>query len=1086
MKKTIVGAGGGGGKGGGGGSGHVPVEAPDSLQSKAYAHVMDVVCEGEIEGLADGLKSVYLDGTPIENTDGSMNFSGVVFDSRVGTQDQDYLPGFTSVENEVTVGVEVTKSAMVDVGVVRTITNESVDAIRVRISIPQLTRQNTENGDLVGSEVTYFIELQSDGGGYEEVVRDTVIGKSTSKYERSYRVELEGPGPWDIRVRRQTLNSLSVAVQNRTIWESYAEIIDGKLRYPNSALAAITVDASQFSQVPTRGYDLKLLKIKIPSNATVRDDGSLTYDGAWDGTFQVAWSSNPAWVMYDLLTAERYGLGNFIPENHVDKWSLYAIGVYCDELIDDGFGGTEPRFSCNIYFQSRAEAFRVIQDLASVFRGMPYWAEGVITVVQDAPADATHLFTPSNVADGLFTYSGSSARSRHTVAIVTWNDPTDLYRQKVEYVEDQLGIARYGVIETQITALGCTSQGQANRLGKWLLYSEQYQTEVVSFKTGLGGVTCRPGQVIKIADPSRAGSRRGGRISSATTSAVTIDQELSIDALSHTLSVLLPDGSIETRQLTGVTGFVLDVATPFSVAPDPQSIWMIASATVEAQQFKIVSILEAEDGTYEVSALAHDPDKYDGVELGLKIEPPSISSLSSIPDAPSNLSITETLYSVNADVRVKVTISWNYVSGATRYVVQYQRDSNNITVLPETSSNEIEILNAEPGVYSVSVYAVNSLGIRSAPSTATKEVLGRSAPPASVQSFSLIPLAGVAYLSWEQSTDLDVLIGGSVRIRYSSDILDPVWKSSVDIIPALPGTATRVQCPALPGVYMAKFVDSSGVASNEEASIVTTVPEPLALNVVETITESPAFDGVMTDMVYTSEFGGGLTLSAGGYFDDIVDFDEVLSVDYSGGIATSGTYDFDGSVDLGEVFPSRVTASIKVSAVDVADAIDQRLNNMDEWLDLDGEFIDDVNAELFMQTTLDDPSDIGAEWTEWKRFFVGEYAARGFRFQLRATSTDSSHNIIIQTLAVTVDMPDRVVNIYGIASGASTYSVLFDQPFHETPSIGITAYNLNSGDYSTISSETRSGFDIVFRDSGGNAVSRNFDVLAKGYGRQVS
>ncbi len=753
-RKVIHGAGGGGGKGGGGGTAHIPVESADSLQSKAFARVMDLICEGEIGGLVAELQSVYLDGTPIQNPNGSMNFSGITFESRVGTQDQDYITQFPLIENEVAVGVQVTKTADVDVGVVRTVTNESVDAIRVRISIPTLTYQNPGSGDLGGTDVEYFIELQSDGGGYEEVVRDVVIGKTTSKYERSYRVELEGPGPWDIRVRRATLDSEEANLQNRTVWESYTEIIDGKLRYPNSAICAMQVDSSQFTSIPTRGYDVKLLKIQIPSNATVQDDGSLTYDGVWDGTFQTAWSANPAWCFYDLLTNTRYGLGHFIDAELVDKWALYTIGQYCDTLVDDGFGGTEPRFLCNLYLQSRGEAFRVLQDMASIFRGLVYWAEGSITVVQDSPADASHLFTPANVVDGLFHYSGSSAKTRHTVAIVTWNDPDNLYQQQVEYVEDQDAIARYGVIETEVAAFGCTSQGQANRLGRWLLYSERYQTETVTFKTGMGGSICRPGEVIQVADPTRAGSRRGGRVSSATINVVTVDQNLdSIVAAQHTISLAMPDGTVETKQILEIDGFDVTVATesggdPFSDEAISAAVWMVQSNEVDSQQFKVLSIIEAEDGSYEVTALSHDPDKFDAVELGLKIEPQSISSLSSIPEAPSGLTITETLYAVGADVRVKVTISWNYVTGATGYMVQWQRDSGNIISMPETSLNEVEILNAEPGFYSVTVYATNSLGQRSEGSSATKEILGRAGSPTSVLGFSLMPLAGVAYLSW--------------------------------------------------------------------------------------------------------------------------------------------------------------------------------------------------------------------------------------------------------------------------------------------------------------------------------------------------
>jgi len=505
MTNKLIRGSGGGGKGGGGG-GRVAVESPDSLRSKAFARVLDLISEGEIVGLVDGAKSIYLDETPLQNEDGSYNFQGVELVTRTGTQSQSYVPGFPAVENETGVGVEVKASA----SVTRQISNPEIDAIRVRVSIPQLTEQNISNGDLLGASVEYAIDVQSNGGGFVTYLTDTVSGKTTSKYERSYRVELTGSAPWDIRVRRITPDSTKAALQNKTFWESYTEIIDAKLRYPNSALVGIKIDSSQFNNVPRRAYDVKLLKVRVPTNY---DPVNRTYTGIWNGSFKVEWTDNPAWCFYDLLTNDRYGLGGLIDQTQVDKWALYSVARYCDELVPDGFGGTEPRFTCNIYIQSRAEAYRVIQDMASIFRGMVYWQSGAVTVSQDAPADPVYLFTPANVVGGNFVYSGSSAKARHTVALVSWNDPEDFYRQKVEYVEDAAGIARYGIIQTNITAIGCSSRGQANRVGRWLLYSEQSEAEVVVFKTGMEGAVARPGQIIQVADPVRGGARRGGRYS---------------------------------------------------------------------------------------------------------------------------------------------------------------------------------------------------------------------------------------------------------------------------------------------------------------------------------------------------------------------------------------------------------------------------------------------------------------------------------------------------------------------------------------------------------------------------------------------
>jgi predicted phage tail protein len=1068
---------GGGGKGGGGGSARVPEEEKDSLKSRAYAKVLDLISEGPIVGLVSGLKSVFLDDTPIQNASGQNNFSGLKMDFRSGTQDQTYIPQFAETQNEIGVGIEIIEATPI----IRSFTNPNLDAVRVRISVPQLTFQDGETGDLQGTRVTLRFHLQSNGGGYTTVFTDSIIGKSTSKYERQYEVRLVGDPPWDIKVERMTDDSDTVRLQNKTYFESYTEVVDSKLRYPNSALVGIQIDSTQFQSIPSRAYEIKGLEVQIPSNY---NPVTRAYDGVWDGGFQIAWTNNPAWIFYDLLTNERYGLGRFITADHVDKWGLYTIAQYCDELVPDGFGSTEPRYTCNVYIQSRQEAISLLQSLASNFNAMIYWSGGVITLSQDAPRDAAYLFTPANVVDGLFTYSGASAKAKHSVALVTWNDPSDFYRQKVEYVEDQESIDQFGYVETQVVAYGCTSRGQANRYGRWLLYTERAQSEVVSFKTGLEASLCRPGQIIKIQDPSRAGSRLGGRIVAATLNTITIDQDVDFIVDQSTMSVMLSDGTVEDRLILFSVGRVVTLASNLSSVPQTNSVWLVQLANVEPQYFRVLTVAESNGAEYEVTAIAHNPDKFAAIEQGLVLVERPISTLSIEPAAPTGLQITETLYEVNGTVRVKVTISWNVVQYATSYLVQYKLDTGNLVVLPETGSNEVEIFDAEPGEYTANVTAISSIGIESLASTITKTVVGKALPPGTVQGFSMIPQANMAYLSWDKSTDLDVLIGGSVRIRYSSQI-NGIWKEAVDIAPGLSGSATRAQVPLLPGTYLAKFIDSSGNASMAAASISTTVPEYFNLNVVETLNESPSFPGVKTSMEYNADLLG-LVISPDQLVDDIPDVDAVTSWDFAGGVAPTGEYEFQDVVDLGQVYTSRVTASIDVASVDVADTIDFRLALIDTWTDLDGDNIDDVNAELFLATTEDDPASMGAVWTEWKRFFVGDYSARGLKFKLVATAESDYHNIIIKTLAVTVDMPDRDEKFNNVASGTSTYTVTYAKPFKETPSVGITAYNMNSGDYWVISNNTVSGFDILFKNSGGSNVNRTFDVLARGYGRKLN
>ena len=667
----IIGAGGGGK--GGGGSARVAQEAPDSLRSKAYARVVDLVCEGEIEGLAAGLQSVYLDDTPIQNPDGSYNFTGVTLETRPGTQQQSYIPGFSSVENEVAVGVECKSSQPV----VRSINDPDVDAVRIKVSIPTLSLQDTTNGDLNGTSVSYAIDVQARGAGYVQFLADTVSGKTTSRYQRSYYIPLTGTGPWDVRLRRITADSTQTSLQNKTFLESYTEVIESKLRYPNSALMALRVDASQFTSIPRRSYDLKLLRVRIPSNYFPE---TRSYNGVWDGTFKVAWTDNPAWCFYDLVTNTRYGLGSLIPESQVDKWALYRVARYCDELVPDGLGGYEPRFTCNLYLQSREQAYKVVQDMASIFRGMAYWSGGAITVTQDAPQDPVYQFTAANVLGGEFAYQGSSAKARHTVALVNWVDPDDFYRQKVEYVEDMAGIARYGVVQADVVAMGCTSRGQANRVGKWLLYSEQSESEIITFHTGLEGAVVRPGDVIKVADSSRSGLRLGGRIAAATTVSVTLDQDL--PAGSWRISVLLPTGAVEERQVGSLSGRMVGVTSAFSTAPQVGAIWVLASTQVETQLFRVVQVAESEPGIHEVTALAHNPSKYDAIEQGLALQPRDITVLSTTPMAPTGLSVTESLYRVKDQALVLIQVGWEQVFGALEYQVSYRVNGGNTVTLP--------------------------------------------------------------------------------------------------------------------------------------------------------------------------------------------------------------------------------------------------------------------------------------------------------------------------------------------------------------------------------------------------------------------
>lgn len=992
--KTIRGSGG-GGKGGDGGA-RVAVESPDSLRSKQYARVLDLVSEGEIGGLVNGLKSVYLDDTVVQNSDGSFNFTGVTIATRTGTQSQSYIPGFQSVEAEVAVGIVVKYG----VPVVRSVSNANANALRVTVSVPQLTSQNVSNGDISGTAVDIAIDLQTNGGGYVETVLDTISGKTTSRYQRAYRIELTGTGPWDIRVRRITADSTSSVLQNATYWDSYTEIIDAHLTYPNSALVALSVDAEKFRTIPRRGYDMYGILVRIPSNY---NPITRVYTGIWDGTFTIAWTDNPAWCFYDLLTSQRYGLGSFISASQVDKWALYSIGKYCDAMVSDGFGGFEPRFTCNIYLQTREEAYNVIQTFASIFAGLAYWASGSITATQDAPSDPIALFTPANVINseaGAFSYTGSSIKSRHTVALVTWNDPSDRYRQKVEYVEDIEGITNYGIIQTEVVAIGCSSRGQAHRFGRRILFAERMETEVISFKTGLDGLSVSPGEVIQTTDPVRAGVRLGGRFISATNLSVVIDAPVTISVgKTYTLWAVLPDGTVESRAVTtgASTADTLTVSPAFTTAPQALAVWVLAASDLTPETWRVISVEEVDKTKAVITALEYRADKYAAIEQDLILEPLRTSQLDARQSVPADFLITESLYLVSATVvGTRITASWS--GNASFYELQYRRSGNNWLTL-STSSPSVDIQPADPGTYEFILTAINSVGSRSQNVTASKEIHGKTTPPVAVSGFSIIKSSGIGIAQWTAHPDLDVQIGGIIVIRHSMLTSGATWNQGV-IVEEFPGGLISGIVPLITGTYMAKAQDSSGNYSASEVSFVATEGMITGFTTVHTSTQHPAFYGVKTNTLVVA---GELQLEAAELFDSAEMFDAADLFDGVGDVVPLGSYEFNSVIDLATIVTRRWESDIAVFSFDTSDLFDAEslFDNLDSF---DGDMIESCDATLYISLTDDDPA--GAPiWKPYVPFFVGDFTSRAARLRLDLTTTNSSNNIRISQLKVDVKIP---------------------------------------------------------------------------------
>ncbi len=746
--RNIIGYGG----GKGGGSSSTPTEAPDSLHSVAYARVLDLVSEGEIAGLVNGLQSIFLEGTPLANADGTLNFQNVAIDFRPGTQDQDAIPGFPSVENETAVGVELTATTPW----VRAVTNTQLSAVRVQLSVPALSRADTSTGNITGYRVEYAIDLAVDGGAPQQVLVTAFDGKKSSKYARTHRIELPpAKAGWTIRVRRVTPNANSGTIADVTRIESIAEVIDAKLRYPNSALIGVRVDARQFSSVPTRSYHLRGRIIRVPSNY---DAFTRTYTGLWDGTFQVAYSNNPAWVFYDIVLHRRCGLGDRVSADMVDKWALYQIGQYCDELVPDGRGGQEPRFTCNCYLQQRNDAYPVLQDLAGVFRGMAYWAASNVVAVADMPSTASYLFHPGNVIDGRFTYAGSARRARKTVALVSWNDPADRYIAKVCPVLDEEGIARYGIQQAEVTAFGCTSQGQANRVGQWILLTSRLETETVTFRVGLDAAVVMPGSIVEVADPARAGRANGGRVRSVDGRTVVLDRPVLV-AEGDTLLVNLPDGTAQRRTVSRVDGLSLTVSADWSQPVQPEAVWSVESADLKTQLFRVVSVREDEGLTFEISALEYNPSKFAAIDHGTRIEARPVSVLPpSVQPPPTDVTLS-TYSAIDQGIAITtMVIDWQPAASAVAYTVEWRRDNGEWVTAGRTGSQSIEVRSIYAGTYVARVRAINALDVASLPAySAETRLTGKTSLPPVVGTLIATAIVFGIRLDWAFPTGpLDV------------------------------------------------------------------------------------------------------------------------------------------------------------------------------------------------------------------------------------------------------------------------------------------------------------------------------------------
>lgn len=695
------------GRKGGSSSSRTPTEQPDDLQSVAKAKILVALGEGEFAGQLTG-KDIYLDGTALENADGSQNFSGVTWEFRAGTQAQKYIQGIPGTENEISVGTEVSSAT----AWTRTFTNTQLSAVRLRLKWPSLFKQE-DDGDLVGYSVNYAIDLQTDGGTWQTVLNTSVTGKTTSGYERSHRIDLPQAGStWTIRLRKITSDANSAKIGDTMMLQSFTEVIDAKLRYPNTALLYVEFDSSQFNgSIPQISCEPRGRVIRVPDTY---DPETRTYSGTWTGAFKWAWTDNPAWIFYDLVVSDRFGLGHRLTAANIDKWTLYQVAQYCDQMVPDGKGGngTEPRYTCNVYIQDRNDAYTVLRDFAAIFRGMTYWGGDQIVALADMPRDVDYSYTRANVVGGRFTYSSSTTKSRYTTALVSWSDPGNAYADAMEPVFEQALVARYGFNQLEMTAIGCTRQSEANRKGRWGILTNN-KDRVVSFDVGLDGNIPQPGYIIAVADELLSGKVMGGRISAVNGRVIKLDR-VADAAPGDRLILNLPSGASQSRTIQAVNGESVTVTTAYSETPQAEAVWVVESDELYAQQYRVVSVSDNNDGTFSITGAWHDPDKYARIDTGAIIDQRPVSVIPPGNQSPPANIVISSFSVVQQNISVEtMRVSWYQAQNAIAYEAQWRRNDGNWVNVPRTSTTSFDVPGIYAGRYLVRVRAINAAEISS-------------------------------------------------------------------------------------------------------------------------------------------------------------------------------------------------------------------------------------------------------------------------------------------------------------------------------------------------------------------------------------
>tara|TARA_Y100001958_G_C21244743_1_gene574033 strand:+ start:564 stop:4211 length:3648 start_codon:yes stop_codon:yes gene_type:complete len=1198
-----------------------PTKDPDTLNSRQFATIQDLISEGEIEGFATpskagltknteaynnaSLKDIFLNDTPIldasannANPEASkFNFQNVKLDTRFGTGNQSHIAGIEDnspgAQNVIAVGQVPTNPAGTTTdgnnnAVTRQITNTAIDAAKVTITFPQLQKA-TDKGDLLGSSVTLKIQIQYNGAGYqaEDEIEDTVTGRSADAYQIQYRITFDRAKidaniafPIDIRVVRVTKTSDTDDLKDEFVVTSLTEVVDDKQDYLNSAYTQLRLDSEQFSSIPKRAFRIRGIKVRIPGAGANNSGtpsvniqtGRVEYPSGYifNGTMGAAqWCSCPALILLDLLTTKRYGFGEQISPDqstdvkryeNLDLFSFIAASKYANELVDDQRGGLEPRFSCNVNIQSPSEAFKLINELAGVMRCFPIWSEGSVTITQDRPTDASYLFSLANVGEGGFSYSGSSAKQRHSIISVAYFN-MDSREIDYEVVGDDVSGSntlqedidrqnKFGIVRKDIKAFACTSRGQARRLGKAVLLSEEQETEVVSFTTSIdAGAIVRPGSVINVNDPVKHGQRRSGRVKTATSTQITVDNVQDLSTFTGTnkkCSVIMPDGTVELNKpcsVNATTGVIsLNSGHTFQMkdssgnlvntSPNNNSIWLLQSdASGEAaQSFRVITVEEQDGINFAITALAYRAEKYAAIDSAQSITLPdrNISLFNTPKDPPQNVKVTdkdgferEMIVEINKLAVSKLLLTWIPVVGVTQYLVQYRFENTN-WVSETVFRPDFELLNTDKGLYEFKVFSVNAgLKLSTNPTTYSFNALGKTEPPANVENLTMEPLTNKnVRLRWTRSTDPDVLHGGLVYVRHSSKTDGSgTFQNSQDLIPAVAGSTTEVEVASEPGEYILKFRDDQGNFSLGEASVILDLPDLIDTQQILVDNQHPNFTGTKTNLsVITANNSSTLQLTnpannlQGDYiFPNIIDLNGVFSLNLQRLLESQGI--IQGAIN-------NIDQLIPDLPPELGGPVGGGWDNYAIGGNFDGPQVNDVSASLEVRTTDLAPSN-GTSYVDsdfstksFNTFVNGTFKARGFQFRLTVESETSTHNIEIAQLAIKALFEARTEQKYkdgsnllvgpqnnlNSSSNPAPKTVVFANSFFTgtstlggtnafLPSVGITIQNAQAGDFFSITNLSGSEFTINIKNpnetNNNGFVNRTFTFQAVGYGKGV-